>query len=59
MAILLGDRYEAWVWQLGPVALVAAILVAASSYHLIELPGRRWLTSIHAKRQQQSRPLGT
>jgi peptidoglycan/LPS O-acetylase OafA/YrhL len=59
MAIVLGDRYDAWVWQLGPLALVAALLVASSSYHLVELPGRRWLTSFHPKLRQRSRPLGT
>jgi peptidoglycan/LPS O-acetylase OafA/YrhL len=59
MAIILGDRYDAWVWQLGPFALVAALLVASLSYHLIELPGRRWLTSFHRKPQGRSRPLGT
>jgi peptidoglycan/LPS O-acetylase OafA/YrhL len=59
MAIMLGDRYEAWMWQLGPVALVAAFLVASLSYHLIEMPGRRCLTSFHPKTRPSSRPLGT
>jgi peptidoglycan/LPS O-acetylase OafA/YrhL len=59
MAMLLGDRYEAWVWQLGPVALVAAFLVASLGYHLIEVPGRRWLTSFHPKPRPSSSPLGT
>ena len=59
MAIVLGGRYGDWVWQIGPLALVAAFLVASLSYHLVELPGRRWLTSFQRKPRQSSKPLGT
>jgi peptidoglycan/LPS O-acetylase OafA/YrhL len=45
MSLVLGDRYEAWVWYLGPVALLGAFVSASLAYHLIEHPARAWLTA--------------
>ncbi len=45
MSLVLGERYDAWVWSLGPVALLAAFVTASLAYHLVEHPARHWLTS--------------
>lgn len=41
--LALGDAYDAYLFLVGPPALILCIATAALSYHSVEMPGRRLL----------------
>lgn len=42
--LLLGESFHAWVFWLGPLALVSSLAAASLAYHLVEVPCRRFLS---------------
>jgi peptidoglycan/LPS O-acetylase OafA/YrhL len=59
MGLMLGESYEAWVWYLGPVALLAAFVAASLAYHLVEHPARAWLTARSGHRRAAAAALAS